>query len=164
MDGELKRKACPEFESALEEYLEGELEPTRAGQVSDHLQSCAACQDALQLASESSRLLRAMREPAEPVDPWFVRRTMLVIRAEEDRLAEEKSFWKPMGALAWRFAMSAGLAVILLLGYGRMAQVATPRGVAARAGEVRDIFQDPMRPPTDRDEILLMVAETSHDK
>jgi anti-sigma factor RsiW len=164
MDGEVKSKTCPGFESALEEYLEGELESTQISRVSDHLQSCTACHSAFELASASSLLLRATREPAEPVDPWFARRTMLAIRAEEDRLAEEKRFWKPMEALAWRFAMSAGLAVVLLLAYGRMAHVSTPGDAGARPAQVRDIFQDPMRPPWDREEALLMVAEVNHDK
>ncbi|MFY9527926.1 MAG: zf-HC2 domain-containing protein [Candidatus Acidiferrales bacterium] len=164
MDGEVKSKACPEFESALEEYVEGELESTQIGRVSDHLQSCAACQSAFELASASCLLLRATREPAEQVDVWFVRRTMIAIGAEENRLAEEKSFWKPMEALAWRFAMSAGVAVIVLLAYGRMAHVSMPGDAGARPAQVRDIFQDPMRPPSDREEVLLMVAEANHDK
>jgi predicted anti-sigma-YlaC factor YlaD len=164
MDGELKSKACPEFECALEDYLEGELETTLAGRVTEHLRDCGSCQEAFQLAAASSLLLRVKREPREPSDPWFVRRTMQAIRAEEERQAEVKSFWKPMVVLAWRFAMSAGLAVIVLLAYGRVAHVATPSDVAARSAQVRDLFQDPTRPPSDQDEVLLMVAETNHDK
>ena len=55
---EFRTSACGEQEAALEDYLNGELAETETGKLTEHLQSCTGCANALAEAQVSARLLR----------------------------------------------------------------------------------------------------------
>ncbi len=155
--------ACPDYELLLEDYLNGELTGAEAQRVSAHVGSCAGCAEAWKGAVMSTALLRAAAGADDP-GPAFSRVVMARIRAaEEDRSIERGGFWQPFVSFGWRFAVTATLALGLLVtydaGWGRRPQ---PNTVAARP-IVRDLFiPDPVNTPANGDEALIMVAETNH--
>jgi anti-sigma factor RsiW len=165
MEMEFKSPACPEFEVFLEDYIAGELTSNDATKVSEHLQSCAGCRSALDGAAASVRLLR-VAEPSADLGPGFARVVMARIRADVDRLAGEKSIWQPFVSLAWRFAATATLALAVLLSYDASlhGQPQQNLALAVSQAESHDLFPDPGGAPENRDQVLMMVAETNHGK
>ena len=159
-----KSTACPEFEALLEDHLAGELGGPDAAKLSEHLKTCAGCWAALDLAAGSTRLL-AVAEPTPDPGPGFARLVMARIRAEQERASNEKSIWHPFVSVAWRFALAASLAVIALLTYTTTLRPVPDKNMAQlRATQPRDLTSDAGSPPDSRDEILLMMAETTHGK
>ncbi len=165
-DTEFGIGACTKFEALLEDYLDGELSVGDAKLAEHHWQSCAACRGALDQAASSVRLLR-LAGPSDGPGPAFARTVMARIRAvEQDRSFERAGFWQPLVSLGWRFAATATLVLGVLVtydaGWGRHAQ---PNITTARLMDVSDFFgPDPANPPANRDEVLMMVAETNHAK
>ena len=158
------KKACPEYELLLEDYLNGDLQGAEAQRAAAHIASCALCADAWQGAVMSAALFRAAASSPDP-GPAFSRTVMARIRAaDEERGSERGSFWQPFVSFGWRFALTAGLALGLLLtydaGWSKRPQPNTP---SARPIVVRDLFlPDPVSTPANGDEALMMVAESNH--
>jgi anti-sigma factor RsiW len=162
-DAGARYAACPEYELLLEDYLSGELTGAEAQRTAAHMESCVACAEAWNSAVMGTVLLRAAASADGP-GPAFSRAVTVRIRAaEEERSAERGGFWQPFVSFGWRFAVTATLAVGLLVtydaGWGRRPQ---PNTLAARP-IVRDLFTpDPVNMPANGDEALIMVAESSH--
>ena len=165
-DTEFGNTACTNFEALLEDYLDGALTPADAKAAEQHWQNCAACRGALEQAASSVQLLR-LAGPSDDPGPAFARTVMARIRAvEHDRSAERAGFWQPLVRLGWRFAATATIVLGVLVsydaGWGRRTH---PNVTNARLMGVNDIFApDPVNPPANRDEVLMMVAETNHAK
>jgi anti-sigma factor RsiW len=156
------RNACGEWEGLLEDFLDGALSRHAADQVSAHLARCASCQEAMDAARASARLLRAGCGPVEDPGPVFARRVMALIREEE---AKGSRFLAPLESLAWRLALSASLVVALLIGYGLRPRAGSQVAVtSARQARTEEIFPDPDQQPASRDEVLLEIAQTNHGK
>ena len=165
-DTEFANTSCTSYEALLEDYLEGALNAAEANTAEQHWQNCVACRGALEQAASSVRLLRHAGLSDGP-GPVFVRTVMVRIRAaEHDRFTERSGFWQPLVRLGWRFAATATIVLGVLVtydaGWGRRTQ---PNVTTARLIGVSDIFvPDPANPPANRDEVLMMVAESSHAK
>jgi anti-sigma factor RsiW len=150
---------CHTQEALLEDYLNGELS---AG--TEHLEKCPACRTALEQATMSVRLLR-LREPSPDPGPGFARRVIVRIRAaENERVALRANFWQPFVSFGWRFAATATLALVALVSYNvGWRHRAQPNMATARP--TVDIFApDPARVPVTGDEVLMMVADTGHER
>lgn len=157
--------ACLQYEALLEDYLEGVLDEAGAETAKQHLRECARCNEAFDRASGSVRLLRIAERTATP-DAAFARNVMARISlAEQERSAERAGFWQPIVALGWRFAATATLAVGVLvscdIGWSHYAQINVP---SVRSIEGNLFAPEPARAPVNGDEVLMMVAETSHGK
>jgi anti-sigma-K factor RskA len=165
-DTNFESAACSKYELLLEDYLNGELADADAKSVAEHFRDCSSCEDAVERAKASVRFLRAVEPSADP-GPGFSRLVMARIRAEQDDGTPERAgFWQPFVSLGWRFAATAALALVALVtydaGWGRHPQ---PNTTTARLMGVSDIFApDPANPPASRDEVLMMVADTTHGK
>jgi anti-sigma-K factor RskA len=165
-DTQYGMNACPKYEAILEDYLEGALDADESIAAEKHWRECAGCRAALDQASASVRLLRFAGPSAGP-GPAFARTVMARIRAAESDLAqswERAGFWQPLVKLGWRFAATATLVLGVLVtydaGWGHHDQraAANPRLMGGN-----DIFApDPANPPANRDEVLMMVADTNH--
>jgi anti-sigma factor RsiW len=163
MFDDFKTSACPDFEALLEDHLSGELGGPEAAKLSGHLKSCAGCRAALDLAAPTARFFSAAEPTLDP-GPGFARQVMALIRVEQ-ACAAEKSIWRPFISVAWRFAAGAALAVVALVSYD--AAFTSHRNSELAALNVtpsRDLISDGGAPPSTRDEILLMMAETNHGK
>jgi len=156
----LPSETCSEYEALLEDYLAGDLAGPQANRVAEHLKSCAGCRDAFDSAAASTRFLRRsapLLERAADPGPGFVRLVMAQIRAQR----EHQNIGQPVAAFAWRFAMSASLALALLIAYASQQGGQTNSDLAQlRSG---DLFPDPATPATQGD-VLRMVADTNHGK
>ena len=155
-------KACAEYEVSLEDYLAGELGGAEARRVAEHVKSCHGCRAALDQAAASTRFLRTampLMDRAVDPGPGFAHLVMARIRTESI-LRDQKSIWRPVAMFAWRFAMSASLALALLIAYASRRPDQTSSDVAqVRSG---DLFSDPAGPPASRDDVLRIMAETNH--
>ena len=159
--------ACRGYEALLEDYLAGELTGSDARMTVEHLERCAGCSMALEDAAASVQLLQAAGTLLDEVPypgPGFARTVISRARIEQERAAVGAGLWQPFVSLAWRFAATATLALAILLTYA-VAGLRTPQAEVAVVGpaELHDIFSpDPTRAPADRDEVLMMVAESGH--
>jgi anti-sigma factor RsiW len=164
MNEEFKTSACSEFEPLLEDHLSGELGGPDAARLSEHIKSCAGCSSALELAAAGTRLL-VVAEPIADPGPGFAHLVMARIRTEIDNVAAQKSIWLPFVSLAWRFAATASLAAVVLLAYDATSnRQAVDEMAVLRADEPHDLISEVGRPPQNRDETLMMMAETNHGK
>lgn len=164
MNPAFRSAACAKYEAQLEDYVAGDLGGAGVKNVTEHLAQCAGCRDAVDEASASARLLRAVG-PADGPGPAFSRTVMARIESDErERTAERATFWQPFVSFGWRFAATAMLALAILItyeaGWGSRLQ---PNLVAIRPSNVSDLFSpDPEKAPADSDEVLMMLAESNH--
>jgi len=162
-NAEIKYSACTQHEAALEDHLQGALHGPEAAMLAEHLRSCAGCRAALADATASARLL-AVAEPAPDPGAGFSRIVMAHIR-QELRTGEGKSIWRPIVSVAWRVAASAAFALVLLVSFdlGRYSQFVSDQSMMAD-NRVPEIAPDQPSLPANRDDVILMMADTSHGK
>ena len=155
--------ACIQYEAMLEDHLQGVLRGPEAATLAEHLQSCVGCRAALEDATASARLL-AIAEPAADRGAGFSRIVMARIR-QELQTSEGKSIWRPVVSVAWRFAASAAFALLMLVSFdlGRHSQLQSDQSIMAE-NRVPEIAPDRPALPANRDEVILMMADTSHGK
>jgi anti-sigma factor RsiW len=165
-DTEFESKACARYEALLEDYLDGALDRGDTSTAEQHWRECVNCREALEQAAASVQLLR-LAGPSDGPGPAFARTVMARIHAAEvDHSSEPAGFWQPLVRLGWKFAATATIVLAVMLsydaGWGRHAQ----RDLAnARLIGVSDLFSpDPANLPSNRDEVLMMVAENNHAK
>lgn len=165
-DMALASTACSQFEALLEDHVEPGLDTADAKRAEEHMRDCAACREAFESARMSVQLFRAAAPVAMAPDPGFSRMAMARIRvAESEMSAENAGFWQSLVTLGWRFAATAALALVVLVAYDAgSARHAQPNQVAIRPMQATDFLfaSDPAQPPANRDEVLIMVAETGH--
>jgi Putative zinc-finger len=162
MESEFKTSACLQFETLLEDCLSGDLGGADAKNLADHLKSCSGCRVALEEAKLAARLTAAAESAGDP-GPAFARVVMARIQASQDREAAEGSYWQPFISLAWRFAGTAALVLVMLLTYdARFHNQSQPAGASARTGDVSELFSNPSRAPSSRDDVLLMMTDVNH--
>jgi anti-sigma factor RsiW len=159
------RGACGEYETLLEDLLNGELDPGVESRLTAHLASCGACRESLADARAGAQLLHLGHEATPDPGRVFTTRVMAAIRAEEERRAAAGSFWRPLESLAWRFSFSAALVVALLVGYDILGPVTQQTEVSStQQSEVREIFPEPAQQPASRDDVLLTIAERNNGR
>lgn len=159
MDTEPKNM-CEAYEILLEDSVEGHLEGADAQSLAAHVDGCASCRTALEDARESARLLRR-GEPTPDPGPAFTHMVMARIRTELP--SEERGLWRLVAAFARPFALTATLALGLLLAYGAYWMPQQPTDTAV-SGDTRELISDPSAPPATPDEILMIMAENEHGK
>jgi len=157
--------ACGTYEAALEDYLNGELGDSEAVRLSGHLKNCVACANALAEAQVSSRLLRAGEPTADP-GAGFSRIVMARIRGEMEN-REAKSIWRPFVSLAWKLSATAALALVMLVTFDvrhRDSSEYQNELAVVAANESPELLSDEARLPSNRDETLILMAETHNGK
>lgn len=160
-------RACPQFEALLEDLLDDGLGTAEKDRVLRHVQECNGCRVAFESAAQVSKFLRhSLAFDGENPDAAFARRAIAAIRVEEEEIAEENSFWRPMQVLAWRLAASAALAVALLFAYARfLPPPPTPATqIIAQQTSDLELIPDPAARPNNGDEVLLMGSESNYGK
>jgi predicted anti-sigma-YlaC factor YlaD len=163
MNEEYRTTACRQYEAALEDHLHGDLGGPQAAELAEHLKTCFGCRTALDEAVLSTRLLR-VAEPAADPGPGFSHMVMARIRAEL-HLHEGKSIWQPFVSLAWRFAATAAVALVILVSFdiGRHSQLQQDQSLLA-TNRLPELIPDQASVPTSSDDVLLLIAETNHGK
>jgi Putative zinc-finger len=162
MDTEPNSTVCSQYEILLEDSLEGPLGGPDAQRLSEHVRTCANCRVALEDAAASNRLLR-LAEPTPDPGPAFTRLVMARIRTEQQ--SDERSLWRLVAAFARPFALSATLALGLMLAYDAyLAPSPNTESAALQSSDARELLSDPGAVPATADDTLLMVVETDHGK
>jgi hypothetical protein len=154
--------ACTEYEAVLEDFLDGALDGGSSRKLTEHLKSCAGCSRALEDASAASKWLR-QAEPVPDPGPGFARIVMARIRTEEAQT--RTSFWEPFVSLAWKFATTAALALVVMLVYAaRGANSVTPSMADVTAtNEVQDVLTSGQSTvPATRSDFIMMVTESDN--
>ena len=145
MGNESKVAACREFEALFEDALAAESGGNDARRVAEHVKVCEACRAAWDDARGGTALVRMASKMAEPAPfpgPGFERVIMARIRAYQEN--EKKSgIWQPLVFLASRVAISATLALGLMVAYDVTAHPSTSANVASmRAAQPGDLLGD----------------------
>jgi anti-sigma factor RsiW len=163
IDAEYKTSACSRYETALEDHLSGDLGGPAAAELSEHLKACRGCQAALNDAVWSNRLLH-LAEPAVDPGPGFSHLVMARIRTALQN-DEGKNIWLPFVSLAWRFAATAALALVVLLSFdlGRHDQRQQDQSLVA-ANKLPELVPEQNSVPASSDDVLLLMAERDHGK
>lgn len=165
-DMALPNTACLQFEALLEDYLDSGLNSADAKRAEDHIRDCAVCSQAFENAQLSARIFQAAAPAQVTADAGFARMVMASIRVAESEMAAERAgFWQSLVTLGWRFAATAALALVVLVAYDAgSARHAQPNQSAIRPIEATDFLfaSDPAQPPANRDETLIMVAESGN--
>jgi anti-sigma factor RsiW len=162
---ELGTTACPAQEVALEDYVNGELSSAAENQLTEHLKACSGCSLALGEAQMAARLLRAAEPTADPGSA-FARVAMARIRSEMEN-REERSIWRPVVSLAWKLSATAALALVMLVGFNARQQGrrATQDEMAiVAANDTPGFLTNDERLPSNRDEVLILMADEGHAK
>jgi hypothetical protein len=126
-----------------------------------HLRECARCRESFAAAQLSGLLF--FSESAAEVRPseTFVTRVMASVRAEQARLLVPNIVWRPLEALASRFALVAAVALLALsvfLGeFAPALRQPDPGGVASM--EITGDWPEPPAQPATQDEVLMSLAE-----
>lgn len=162
MERDNKYGNCEAFEAMLEDSIEGTLNGQDAKKLEQHLTGCAGCREALEEARLSSRLLQ-WGEPAVEVSPGFARTVMARIREAEAR--SDSGIMPALVAFASRLAITATLALGVMLAYTRMAPPADNSQVASlTADDHAALFSDPAQQATSIDGFFSPSKSASHGK
>lgn len=163
MDERTKLQACPSYEAVLEDYVSDELSVTERESVAAHLQVCSPCAVAVQSVLHARSILRFAAEAAEDPGPFFTRRVMSAVRAQDQKNVAERSFWKPLEVFAMRAVWASAGAIALLVAYVNFSGVPLKEPVAEiRASDQVGLFSEPTAIPSSRDEMFLRITDVRH--
>jgi predicted anti-sigma-YlaC factor YlaD len=162
-DHEFVSGACPAYEAVLEDYLDGSLDSAGSRKLTDHLKGCVGCSHALETASAASQWLR-QAEPTPDPGPGFARIVMARIRQEENAQGRA-SFWEPFVSLAWKFATTAALGLVVMVAYASHNGTASTENNVAVTGQSE--IQDMLMPsqstlPANRSDFMMMATESDN--
>jgi anti-sigma factor RsiW len=158
-------KTCSEFEAHLEDFVSNDLSSPQQERIAAHLRECSACSETVALAKASRRLMQDMSEPVADPGPFFTRRVMASVRAEEDRAAAGSGFWSPLEVFSLRAAWTAAAALVLLLSYGAVSGIPVrPPLAEVRSADSVGLFPDPGSQSINPDDVLTYVGEANHGK
>ena len=161
-NSEYRTTACSQYEAALEDHLQGELGGQQASELSEHLKTCSGCRSALDEAVLSARLLR-VGEPAADPGAGFSHVVMARIRTVL-QLHEGKSMWQSFVSLAWRFAATATVALVMLVSFEVVRHNHWQEESLMATNKLPELVPDQSPVPANSDEVLLLMAETNHGK
>jgi anti-sigma factor RsiW len=160
-----RTSACSEYETALEDYVNGEFADAETVKLTEHLKACTGCSNALAEAQVSARLLRAAEPTADP-GAGFSRVVMARIRSEVEN-REEKSIWRPFVSLAWKLSATAAVALVMLVTFDARSHERLRNQdelAVIAANETPELLSDEGRQPSNRDEVLILMAEGGNAK
>jgi hypothetical protein len=162
--------SCEEFEARLADAAEisaegGEFAALN-GDLSAHVSGCEHCRDAWEAVTLSGSLLRSGLEPTAEPGPFFAKRVMATIRAEERSLAAQGSiFWRPVQRLAARMALVAGVAVMALTIYVYTFASTAGGDAGANVTAYELVPHQQLDPqPQSKDEVLMSLVERDNGR
>ena len=152
-------RGCRKYQVRMEDHLgaapgavESDLELTA------HLRGCARCRESFAAAQLSGCLFSAEEPEVQPSEA-FVTRVMASIREEQVRLLAPVAVWRPLEALASRFALVAAVVLLALSVFlGEFAPALRQPDMGATA-EVTGDWPEPPAQPATQDEVLMSLSE-----
>jgi hypothetical protein len=166
-----KKSNCEQYEAMLEDAADqsavrGDSLALSAG-LAAHISSCEHCREAADAVSLSRSLLHSGMEPTAGPGPYFTRRVMAAIRAEEGLIATQRLvFWRPLERLAGRMAVVAASVVLLLSFY--IYAVVAPQRISEETAQTQSFELVPHQQldpqPQTKDDVLLSLAEATNGR
>ncbi len=152
----------PVIVESLEEYLSGNLLPSRLREFEAHLTTCQACREEVRGMQEVSSLMGVFR-PAELIapSPGFVARVMRQVGTEQPVV----SFWS-LFSLDTGFArrvVFASLMTLAVLGSYLVTRETSYTPAAPTPEAVMAIEQAPANAPQGNDRDMMLVTLTSYE-
>ena len=153
---------CRQFRPRLEDRVSGGV-LSRDPQLDAHLRACARCREAFDQSTIGTELLRQAGQPAAEPSENFVRRVMAAVREQELSLAAPNSIWRPLEALASRFALVAAMVLLALSLYLAGFAPGTATTMSNQQPEIGAGLPEPPAQPASPDEVLMSLAERAND-
>lgn len=155
---EQRQAGCHEYGARVEDCLLGASGLPDA-ELATHLKACALCREAVEDGLLAGEIVRAGTDPYEGVSGAFVTRVMAGIREEDARRAASGALWRPIEALASRFAVAASIVLLAASLYlvGFVPPVDLPP--TATQAEMIGLMPEPPAQPANQDEVLMTLAE-----
>lgn len=139
-NSEFSTGACPAYEAVLEDYLNDALTSAEMRKVCGHIAACDACASALEDAAAVNEWVHTVERPSQP-GPAFARTVMARIQAQQE--AARVSFWEPLTALAWKFAATSAVVLVLMFTFAShraSPDVSNVISAGGQSDEVSDMF------------------------
>ncbi len=156
--------ACPRNEAFLEDHIEGELESGERWRLDAHLSHCGSCRGALDRARQGTLLLQKIAAPAPDPGERFTHNVMSLVRQEESRKQQERLSWQPLEAMFMRLAVSAALAVGIVISLAVWPLHTQPRATVAQTAAVERILPDTAPESVVTNDALMAAIAENHGK
>jgi len=156
---------CGRYEVELADAVERATERGQglslSAELASHVAGCERCRQGVESVDLSRALLRWGLEPAGGPRPGFAMSVLAAVRAEEDRLAMQRTiFWRPLEHLAGRVALGACAAVMVLSFY---VYVYVAPQASGQSQDLTELVQQPdTQQPQTPDEVLMSLAERNN--
>jgi predicted anti-sigma-YlaC factor YlaD len=158
-------RGCRKYQMRLEDCVGAMPQAVESDpELAAHLRECGKCREAFAAAELSGRLFAGIEQPAVLPSETFVTRVMAMVREAEATQSASAAIWRPLEALASRFALVAAvvlLALSVFLGEFapalRQAEVIST-GTAPAATEVIGDWPEPPAQPATQDEVLMSLV------
>ena len=156
-------RGCRKYQVRMEDRLSAAPEAVGSDlELTAHLRGCAQCRESFAAAQLSGRLFSAAEEPEVRPSEAFVARVMASIREEQARLPAPAAVWRPLEALASRFALVAAVALLALSVFLGEFAPALRQPDMGSATEVAADWPEPPAQPATQDEVLMSLAEAEN--
>jgi anti-sigma factor RsiW len=158
-------RGCADFRTLLEGFSRGELTRESTAAIERHVAECVWCRESVNDAKACSAMMRDGYPPIPEPGPRFTQEVMAQVREMEECRGRERIAWRPLQLLAGRLALSAALALGVLLAYVfRPGFALPPTALGGTLSVTTEIVGDAVQQPASGDDVLLAIAERDHGK
>jgi hypothetical protein len=162
-------RGCRKYQMRMEDYLGAEPQVVESDrELIAHLHECAKCREAFAAAQLSGRFFAGIEEPEVQPSEAFVTRVMASVREAEAAL-EPSPVWRPLEALASRFALVSAvvlLALSVFLGEFspalRQTEVVSTAPASNSSEVVANDWPEPPAQPATQDEVLMSLVDVDN--
>ena len=154
------QRGCRKYQARMEDHLGSAPEAVESDrELAAHRRQCASCRESFAAAQLSGRLFSVAEEPEMRPSEAFVTRVMASVREEQARLLGPAAVWRPLEALASRFALVAAVVLLALSVFlGEFAPALRQPEFAATT-EITGDWPEPPAQPATQDEVLMSLVE-----
>jgi predicted anti-sigma-YlaC factor YlaD len=159
-----KERSCRKYQVRMEDTLGAAPQALESDpELAAHLRECGSCREALAAAELSGRLFANVEQPEVQTSEAFVTRVMASVREAEARQSMPGAVWRPLEAMASRFALVASVALLALSVFlGEFSLALRQPDVSATAvvgTEITSDWPEPPAQPATQDEVLLSLVD-----
>jgi hypothetical protein len=156
-------RACRKYQIRMEDRLGAAPQAVESDpQLDAHLRECSKCREAFAAAELSSRLFVGVEEPEVRPSEAFVTRVMASVREAEASLSAPAAVWRPLEALASRFALVAAVVLMALSVFlGEFSPALRQTDVISTGATITEVTSDwpePPAQPATQDEVLMSLV------
>ena len=160
-------RGCRKYQIQMEDRLGAEPQAVESDvELAAHLRECSKCREAFAAAELSTTLFAGIETPEVQPSEAFVTRVMANVREAEATLSAPSAVWRPLEALASRFALVAAvvlLALSVFLGeFSPALRQAEVVSTGSATTEVTSDWPEPPAQPATQDEVLMSLVDVDN--